>query len=156
MTTRTGHTPPRGRPCWVLKANRSIHIPDGPLSVGVGGFLLCFRRAECDANNGANFTKPVESSNVLEKRDIGFCMIRTEVRSPHGDSHLGHVFDDVPKHTVGARYCINSASHALFLSMNSRAPVMTATGRYLASRKDWRHSRSNGKRCFSRACLTGM
>ena len=57
-----------------------------------------------------SFTKPVEPSNVLEKRDIGFGMIRTEVRSTHGDSHLGHVFDDGPKHTVGARYCINSAS----------------------------------------------
>lgn len=64
-----------------------------------------------DSNCGwASFTKPIDPSNVFEKRDIGLGMIRTEVRSTHGDSHLGHVFDDGPKDTGGARYCINSAS----------------------------------------------
>lgn len=56
-----------------------------------------------------SFTKPAEPSDVVGKRDVVFGMIRTEVHSTHGDSHLGHVFDDGPKHTVGARYCINPA-----------------------------------------------
>ena len=57
-----------------------------------------------------SFTKPVESENVLEKRDTTHGMIRTEVRSTHGDSHLGHVFPDGPREAGGLRYCINSAS----------------------------------------------
>ena len=57
-----------------------------------------------------SFSKPVESSNVVEKRDTTHGMIRTEVRSTHGDSHLGHVFDDGPRERGGLRYCINSAS----------------------------------------------
>lgn len=56
-----------------------------------------------------SFTRPVESANVVEKRDASHGMIRTEVRSSHGDSHLGHVFPDGPPPT-GLRYCINSAS----------------------------------------------
>jgi peptide-methionine (R)-S-oxide reductase len=55
-----------------------------------------------------SFTKPV--GNVVEKRDFSHFMIRTEVRSAHGDSHLGHVFRDGPKDAGGLRYCINSAS----------------------------------------------
>lgn len=57
-----------------------------------------------------SFTKPVESANVVEKRDLSHFMIRTEVRSTHGDSHLGHVFTDGPREAGGLRYCINSAS----------------------------------------------
>jgi peptide-methionine (R)-S-oxide reductase len=57
-----------------------------------------------------SFTKPIESDNVVEKRDFSHLMIRTEVRSTHGDSHLGHVFTDGPKDEGGLRYCINSAS----------------------------------------------
>jgi peptide-methionine (R)-S-oxide reductase len=57
-----------------------------------------------------SFTKPVEADNVLEKRDGSHGMIRTEVRSSAGDSHLGHVFPDGPKEAGGLRYCINSAS----------------------------------------------
>ncbi len=56
-----------------------------------------------------SFTQPVEAANVKEKKDMGYGMIRTEVRSTHGDSHLGHVFDDGPGPN-GLRYCINSAS----------------------------------------------
>ena len=57
-----------------------------------------------------SFTKPIESANVTELRDNSHGMIRTEVRSKHGDSHLGHVFPDGPSDCGGLRYCINSAS----------------------------------------------
>jgi peptide-methionine (R)-S-oxide reductase len=57
-----------------------------------------------------SFTKPIESANVIEKRDFSHLMIRTEVRSAHGDSHLGHVFSDGPRDEGGLRYCVNSAS----------------------------------------------
>jgi peptide-methionine (R)-S-oxide reductase len=57
-----------------------------------------------------SFTKPIESANVRELRDTTHGMIRTEVRSASGDSHLGHVFDDGPQDKGGLRYCINSAS----------------------------------------------
>jgi peptide-methionine (R)-S-oxide reductase len=57
-----------------------------------------------------SFTKPIEPANVNELRDTTYGMIRTEVRSAHGDSHLGHVFPDGPRDRGGLRYCINSAS----------------------------------------------
>ena len=57
-----------------------------------------------------SFTKPIEPANVNELTDTTHGMIRTEVRSVHGDSHLGHVFDDGPEDRGGLRYCINSAS----------------------------------------------
>jgi methionine-R-sulfoxide reductase len=57
-----------------------------------------------------SFTKPVEADNVDERVDASHSMSRTEVRSIHGDSHLGHVFDDGPQNAGGLRYCINSAS----------------------------------------------
>ncbi|MFZ0666539.1 MAG: peptide-methionine (R)-S-oxide reductase MsrB [Acidimicrobiales bacterium] len=57
-----------------------------------------------------SFTVPLEPDNVVEKVDASFGMTRTEVRSNHGDSHLGHVFDDGPPKEGGLRYCINSAA----------------------------------------------
>jgi peptide-methionine (R)-S-oxide reductase len=57
-----------------------------------------------------SFTKPIAATNVVEKRDFSHLMIRTEVRSASGDSHLGHVFNDGPRAEGGLRYCINSAS----------------------------------------------
>ena len=57
-----------------------------------------------------SFTKPIEPANVSELRDASHGMLRTEVRSAHGDSHLGHVFPDGPVDRGGLRYCINSAS----------------------------------------------
>jgi peptide-methionine (R)-S-oxide reductase len=57
-----------------------------------------------------SFTKPIEPAYVAELRDASHGMIRTEVRSKHGDSHLGHVFPDGPRDRGGLRYCINSAS----------------------------------------------
>jgi peptide-methionine (R)-S-oxide reductase len=57
-----------------------------------------------------SFTKPIEPAHVNESSDTTHGMIRTEVRSAHGDSHLGHVFPDGPSDKGGLRYCINSAS----------------------------------------------
>ena len=57
-----------------------------------------------------SFTRPIEPANISELRDTSHGMIRTEVRSANGDSHLGHVFEDGPIDRGGLRYCINSAS----------------------------------------------
>ena len=57
-----------------------------------------------------SFTKPIEPANVAELKDGSLRMMRIEVRSKHGDSHLGHVFPDGPRDRGGLRYCINSAS----------------------------------------------
>lgn len=57
-----------------------------------------------------SFVKPVETDNIVELTDSSHGMVRTEVRSRHGDSHLGHVFPDGPPDRGGLRYCINSAS----------------------------------------------
>ena len=57
-----------------------------------------------------SFTKPIRSDTIREVDDTSYGMLRTEVRSAHGDSHLGHVFDDGPRDQGGLRYCINSAS----------------------------------------------
>jgi peptide-methionine (R)-S-oxide reductase len=57
-----------------------------------------------------SFTKPLAGDNVVEKSDHSHSMVRTEVRSRHGDSHLGHVCTDGPRSEGGLRYCINSAA----------------------------------------------
>ena len=64
-----------------------------------------------DSRSGwPSFTAPIEPGNVVEHQDTSYGMARTEVRSVHGDSHLGHVFPDGPVETGGQRYCINSAA----------------------------------------------
>jgi peptide-methionine (R)-S-oxide reductase len=57
-----------------------------------------------------SFTKPIDHAYVSELKDVSHGMVRIEVRSTHGDSHLGHVFPDGPRDRGGLRYCINSAS----------------------------------------------
>lgn len=57
-----------------------------------------------------SFTKPIQDTEVIEKKDLTHGMIRTEVRSATADSHLGHVFDDGPRDKGGLRYCINGAA----------------------------------------------
>jgi peptide-methionine (R)-S-oxide reductase len=77
----------------------------------VSGEPLFASSDKFDSGTGwPSFTKPIEPANVNEVRDTSHGMIRTEVRSTHGDSHLGHVFPDGPSDRGGLRYCINSAS----------------------------------------------
>jgi peptide-methionine (R)-S-oxide reductase len=77
----------------------------------VSGEPLFASTDKYDSGSGwPSFTKPIEPANVMELSDEGHGMIRTEVRSAHADSHLGHVFNDGPRDRGGLRYCINSAS----------------------------------------------
>ena len=57
-----------------------------------------------------SFTIPLEKANIVEQQDTSHGMVRTEVRSTHGKSHLGHIFNDGPPEEGGLRYCINSAA----------------------------------------------
>jgi peptide-methionine (R)-S-oxide reductase len=77
----------------------------------VSGEPLFASTSKFDSGCGwPSFTAPVEPANVAERKDRSFGMVRTEVRSTHGDSHLGHVFEDGPANQGGLRYCINSAA----------------------------------------------
>ena len=77
----------------------------------VSGEPLFASTDKFDSGTGwPSFTRPIEPANVVEKRDFSHLMVRTEVRSAHGDSHLGHGFNDGPRAEGGSRYCINSAS----------------------------------------------
>jgi peptide methionine sulfoxide reductase msrA/msrB len=76
----------------------------------VSGEPLFISLDKFDSGTGwPSFTKPLEPGNIIEKEDRGLFSTRTEVRSKHADSHIGHVFPDGPKPT-GLRYCMNSAA----------------------------------------------
>lgn len=86
------------------------HFEDGLYVDIVSGEPLFSSRDKFNSGCGwPAFAKSLDK-NVKEIRDISHGMIRTEVRSVHGDSHLGHVFNDGPRERGGLRYCINSAS----------------------------------------------
>ena len=86
----------------------------------VSGEALFSSRDKFESGTGwPSFTRPLVPENVKEKTDRKFGMSRTEVRSAHADSHLGHLFDDGPKPT-GNRYCMNSASMR-FIPVNALA-----------------------------------
>jgi peptide-methionine (R)-S-oxide reductase len=77
----------------------------------VSGEPLFASKQKFDSGCGwPSFTVPLEPANVTENEDRSHGMMRTEVRSTHGDSHLGHVFNDGPAEEGGLRYCINSAA----------------------------------------------
>jgi len=77
----------------------------------VSGEPLFASSDKFDSGSGwPSFTKPIEPANITELKDSSHGMARTEIRSAHGDSHLGHVFSDGPADRGGLRYCINSAS----------------------------------------------
>ena len=77
----------------------------------VSGEPLFASTDKFDSRTGwPSFTKPIVQENVNEVRDSAHGMVRTEVRSVHAESHLGHVFPDGPSDRGGLRYCINSAS----------------------------------------------
>lgn len=76
----------------------------------ISGKPLFTSKEQFDAGCGwPSFTKPIDTTDIEEKRDLSHGMIRTEVRSKEANSHLGHVFPDGPGPT-GLRYCINSAA----------------------------------------------
>ena len=103
VTQREGTEPPFDNEYWDNK-REGIYVDI------VSGEPLFSSLDKYDSKTGwPSFTKPLEPGNILEKEDRGFLMVRTEVRSVHGDSHLGHVFPDGPPPT-GLRYCINSAA----------------------------------------------
>ncbi|GHH10513.1 peptide methionine sulfoxide reductase MsrB [Sphingomonas glacialis] len=89
-----------------------LHTTDAGIYVDiVSGEPLFASADEYESHCGwPSFTKPIEPANVAELRDVTLGMVRTEVRSANGDSHLGHVFNDGPRDRGGLRYCINSAS----------------------------------------------
>lgn len=91
---------------------RYLHTTEPGLYVDVVSGEPLFASADkFDAGCGwPSFTKPIVPAHVQELRDLSHGMIRTEVRSTHGDSHLGHVFPDGPADRGGLRYCINSAA----------------------------------------------
>ena len=104
VTQACGTEPPFRNAYW------NNHEPGIYVDV-VSGEPLFTSLDKFDSGTGwPSFTKPVVQENLVEKADHAHSMTRTEVRSKHADSHLGHVFPDGPKSAGGLRYCMNSAS----------------------------------------------
>lgn len=103
--TQNNHTePPFQNEYWNNK-EKGIYVDI------VTGMPLFVSTDKYDSGCGwPSFTKPIDKSLIIYKRDKTFGMERTEVRSKNSDSHLGHVFNDGPIEEGGLRYCINSAS----------------------------------------------
>ena len=103
VTQRNGTEPPFKNEYWDNK-KQGIYVDI------VSGEPLFSSTDKFKSGTGwPSFTKPLVSDNIVEHRDRSLFMVRTEVRSRHGDSHLGHVFPDGPPPT-GLRYCLNSAA----------------------------------------------
>jgi methionine-R-sulfoxide reductase len=103
VTQRCGTEPPFRNAYWD-NHRAGIYVD------AVSGEPLFSSLDKFDSGTGwPSFSQPLEPQHVVEKRDTSHFMVRTEVRSGHADSHLGHVFDDGPS-PAGKRYCINSAS----------------------------------------------
>ncbi|MDM5340900.1 peptide-methionine (R)-S-oxide reductase MsrB [Fictibacillus enclensis] len=104
VTQNDATEPPFQNPYW-------DHKEDGIYVDIVSGKPLFTSLDKFDSNCGwPSFTKPIQQSEVEEKKDFSHFMVRTEVRSKSADSHLGHVFNDGPQDKGGLRYCINSAA----------------------------------------------
>jgi peptide methionine sulfoxide reductase msrA/msrB len=102
-----------------------------------------------------SFTSPLEAENVVEKADASHGMIRTEVRSVHGDSHLGHVFPDGAPDGGGLRYCINSAA-LRFIPVDELDSEGYGAYRALFPRRSDNMNATTERAVFAGGCFWGM